>query len=152
MIYDLDEMRKKKIVIGEITFTDPINEYAVEGKANPLNLSKLGPCTVEVYEREGNIPHIHIKPREGKQICICLHTAMYFSHKEHKYQQFSNAKQMVEFNEWMSRPNVKYCSDRTRTNFQVAVELWAELKNPVLFDMSVQPDYSNMLGEIKSNK
>ena len=73
---------------------------------------------------------------------------MYFSHDKIKYDQFSNSKQLQDLDKWLRNPNVKY--GQGRTNYQVAVDLWFMNGNPDYgFDMSVQPDYTTLSGEIQ---
>lgn len=148
MVVDVSE---NKYIIGEINFNEPINEYSIEPEQRSPNIKKLGICKVEVYNDEGAIPHFHVIGG-GKIFCICIHTNKYFSHKEGKYSQFSNATQKEQLNDWLKKKNVKFTkgTDKTLTNYQAIVQLWTELNgNPYGFDFSVQPEYDIMWDEIK---
>lgn len=115
------------------------------------NISKLGTCNIEVYEKEGTIPHFHVIGG-GKNFCICLHTNEYFSHNKNKYSQFSSADQKVQLNEWLKLPNTKLSKNygMPLTNYQAAVETWIRLNgNPYNFNFSTQPEYDKMYKEIK---
>ena len=112
-----------KNVVGAINFFEVMDEASVESQKNTLNTRGIGPCIVEVRANEGPIPHMHIESIDGKfKACVCLHTNKYFSHTGQKYKQFSNTKQLKEFDTWLRKSNVKY--DKTLTNYQVAVQLW----------------------------
>lgn len=141
-----------KNVVGTVNFSEVIDEASVESSRNSLNVKKIGLCTVEVRTNEGTIPHMHIDSVDGKfKACVCLHTNKYFSHTEGKYKQFSNSKQLEEFDSWLRKPNIKFGNERT--NYQVAVDIWRMNGNPDLnFNMSIQPDYTTMSGEIQLNK
>lgn len=143
-----------KNVVGTIKFSEVIDEASVESSRNSLNVKKIGPCIVEVRGHEGTIPHMHIDSMDGKfKACVCLHTNKYFSHTEGKYKQFSNSKQLEEFDSWLRKANAKYGNNNGQTNYQTAVKIWFMNNNPnVGFDMSIQPDYTSMIGEIQDKK
>lgn len=143
------DVSKDRNVVGQLNFNEPINEISIESDKRSPNIKKIGVCSVEVYEKEGAIPHMHVIGKDF-EACVCLHTNKYFSHNESKYSQFANAKHKQQFNEWLKRPNVKFAKNgMNMTNFQTAVYLWVKNRNAVYFDMSVQPDYDVMWEEIK---
>ena len=146
MVVDVSENKYK---IGIIEFLDVIDEASVESSKRNVNIKKIGKCSVEVRDKEGPIPHMHSDSEDGSfKACVCLHTNMYFSHDKIKYDQFSNSKQLHDLDKWLRNPNVKY--GQGRTNYQVAVDLWFMNGNPDYgFDMSVQPDYTTLSGEIQ---
>ena len=58
-----------KLLIGEIEFTDSVNEVSV-GRPN---LDKFGTCKIYVYGNEGPVPHFHLEKSNGEVICcICI--------------------------------------------------------------------------------
>lgn len=148
MIVDIN--KKKGVSIGTINFSDSINEYGIESSKNYPSIAKLGKCDVEVYGREGMHPHIHIYGN-GKEICVALGIAKYFSH-EPQHSQFSNAKQKEDLNSWFRKPNIKVSNadHRNYTNYQAAVSKWNSLNPMAKLDENIpQPDYSMISEEIK---
>lgn len=142
--------KRKGTVIGHIDFSDPINEYAIESNKRMPIFKKLGRCSVEVYGDEGAYPHFHIIGTNGDNICIALYINMYFSHGTMKYTQFSNSYQKEQLNEWLKLPNYKYVKDGSLTNYQALVRVWLSNNgNPYNFDLSMQPEYDKLNGEIK---
>lgn len=140
-----------KNVVGTINFSEAIDEGSVESQKNTLNTRGIGPCIVEVRTNEGTIPHMHIDSIDGKfKACVCLHTNKYFSHTGQKYKQFSNARQLREFDNWLRKENIKHKGEGL-SNYEAAVKLWYDNGNPdVGFDMTVQPDYTTMSEEIQN--
>lgn len=150
MVVDVSE---SKYLIGEINFDEPINEYSIEPEQRSPSIKKLGPCTVEVYDREGMIPHMHVISKE-KIFCICLHTNKYFSHED-KFSQFSSTKQKEDLNEWLKKPNIKVAKDYHLsgiTNYDAAVYMWNKMNPNAILVNNGQPDYSTMFEEIQKNK
>lgn len=150
MVIDVSK-KNKSYIVGEINFTDSLDEAKIESSGNYVRLSKIGKCSVQVNGGEGAIPHMHIDSTDGDfKACVCLHVNKYFSHNEVKYKQFHSQKQLNEFDAWLRSPNIKRSNGLT--NYQVAVDLWVSGGNPVKFDMSKQPDYTKMHEEIQSGK
>lgn len=72
MVVDVSE---SKYIIGIIEFLDVIDESSVESSKRNVNIKKIGKCSVEVRDKEGPIPHMHIDSEDGSfKSCVCLHT------------------------------------------------------------------------------
>ena len=147
------DVTNEKYKIGAIKFSDTICEYAIEPDKRSPYIRKIGTCSVEVYDQEGMIPHMHVVGN-NRVICVCLHTNKYFSHDD-KYIQFSNAKQREEFDNWLRKPNIKVAREHGLgyvTNYEAAVYMWNKLNPHALLAPKKQPDYPNMIEEIQKNK
>lgn len=145
------DITNEKYKIGSIKFDDPICEYAIEADKRSPYIRKIGECSVEVYDREGMIPHMHIVS-DNKIICVCLHTNKYFSH-DIKFSQFSNAKQREDLDSWLRKSNIKVARENALghiTNFEAAVYMWNKLNPHAILSIREQPDYSTMKDEIQN--
>ena len=72
-------MELEELLIGEL---DLGNEILDEQKLGDTNLkSKLGTCGIYVYNKEGQIPHFHIKSKDKKwECCVEIYRPLYFNH------------------------------------------------------------------------
>lgn len=131
---------KELNTIGFIEFNDIINERLV-GKEN---ISKLGICSVDIYDNEGNMPHCHIYNKNHKfETCVRLDKAEYFHHGG-KYKDEFNSKQCKELNDWFSNTNG---GDDSFTNWEICRLFWnisATNSNRKKIKISTQPDYTNI--------
>lgn len=130
-----------KLLIGEINFTDSVNEVSV-GRPN---LDKFGTCKIYVYGNEGPIPHFHLEKSNGEVICcICIFEAKYF-HQE-TYPTILSSKQKKELNKYM-KTYTKNSFGAKLTVWETAANAWngANEKYAVTPNQSlVQPDYTDL--------
>lgn len=157
----IDVSKSKIIMIGEIDFSEAINEdMQIEPNVgNRLNLpGGIGQCKVYINDIEGPIPHIHVVTKDKKWgSCVCLHDALYFPHGNDNLTKGTfNSKQSKVFNSWMGTKN---SANPTLTNFQVSASQWYKAFGEKYGEMykrngiivNVQPDYSRMLGDVNPN-
>lgn len=72
-------MNEKGIYIGTIDFDNGALLESVN--ATPLNLKRRGKCDISIYPKEGpNIPHFHLQPLSGRDICIYIFYPRLFPH------------------------------------------------------------------------
>lgn len=134
-------------LLGNIEFTDPINEQEIEDGDKRFKSASIGQCKVEIYGSEGSIPHMHIfNVNKSFNTCICIHSNNYFSHGG-KYRDKFTSKQCKEFNNWLKKINSKFIGNLT--NWEVAAGLW-EVANPDCkfnkkYKVKIQPNYETMI-------
>lgn len=134
MVIDIDELQPT--IVGTIKFSDPIDEENIAY----IGLSGLsGVCTVEIFPREGQIPHCHIKFKGNTGTCVKLYEADYFLHGPYKL--ILNAAQKKDLNDWMLSED-----DSGNTNWAKVCDAWW-LRNPnCLFSKitTTPPDYNDL--------
>lgn len=107
----------EKITIGTIEFNDVIAEQQVQGNKR-FNPNGIGECVIEVYPREGPIPHFHIFSRDKKfNTCIRIYENFYFSHGG-KYKDIFNSKQCKQLNGYLKQDYTKG---------RVKITIWDEI-------------------------
>lgn len=88
MIYDVTDLMKQYVIIGEIDFSDNLKNTVSESSIvsnddNKPNLRGIGLCNILIGTDEGLVPHIHIKSKNIKwRSCIYLHEAHITFHME----------------------------------------------------------------------
>lgn len=135
------------VLLGSINFEDSVNEQEIEDKNRRFNSKSIGECKVEIYAGEGAIPHMHIFNNDKTfEACICIYSNNYFAHGG-KYTSKFSSKQCREFNNWMSKMNIKFAGNIT--NWQAAAGLWEFLnpdcKFPENRKVRIQPHYEDMV-------
>lgn len=133
-------------LIGEINFSQSLNESEISDKKSRFSIKKVGPCKIEVYSGEGTIPHFHIIGIGKKfNCCVRIYDAHFFSHGN-KYRDTLNSSQCLELNIWLQEINSK--SAVPMTNWQMIKTLWeisnSDCKYPERLKTDLQPDYSKM--------
>lgn len=134
-------------VLGNIIFEDAINEQEIENKNNRFKPKSIGECKVEIYNGEGQVPHIHVFNNDKSfETCVCIYSNNYFAHGG-KYTDKFSSKQCKEFNDWMNNQNTKFPGNAT--NWEVTAFLWEFLnpdcKFPENRKAKTQPHYENMI-------
>ena len=72
-------MSKEVYLIGEIDFSQSLNESEIGSKNSRFSIKKVGPCKIEVYNVEGQIPHFHISGISKKfNCCVRIYDAHFF--------------------------------------------------------------------------
>lgn len=121
---------------GIITFKEELLEQEIGGK-NRLNLGKkIKECKVEVYNGEGQIPHMHVYSTNGNfSTCVCIYSPHYFSHGG-KYTGKFNSSQCKQFNDWI------------QDHWKNIVRIWEDsnpnCKFPESRKTKIQPNYTYM--------
>ena len=135
----------EKITIGTINFNDVIAEQQVQGNKR-FNPNDIGECVIEVYPREGPIPHFHIFSRDKKfNTCIRIYENFYFSHGG-KYKDIFNSKQCKQLNEYLKQD---YTKGRVKiTIWDEIIFSWYILNPDCIYPDSkkanTQPHYENL--------
>lgn len=134
-------------LLGDINFTNSINEQEIEDKGKRFKASSIGQCKVEIYGSEGSIPHMHIFNLDKSfDTCVCIYSNNYFSHGG-KYRDKFTSRQCKEFNNWLKKANSNAPMDAS--NWQVAVILWETANPDCKFDkrhkVKTQPNYETMI-------
>lgn len=163
MIYDITNLMKRYIVIGEIDFSDnledTINESSIASNdSDKPNLRGIGLCNVLIGTDEGPVPHIHIKSKNIKWgSCICLHEAYYFPHGGNPLTEgVFNSKQAKDFDNWMKSKSPK---DPSISNYLYCTGSWLaqyQDKYRYIYDknhtnFTIKPDYTKMLCDFNEN-
>jgi len=143
-----DHPTKEVYLIGEIDFSQSLNESEIDSKNSRFSIKKVGPCKIEVYNGEGQIPHFHITGISKKfNCCVRIYDAHFFSHGN-KYRDTLNASQCTELNNWLMQINSKSLPNAPVTNWQMIVYMWEnsnpDCKYPEKLKTDSQPDYSKM--------
>lgn len=133
--------------LGNIIFDESINEQEISNKNNRFKAKSIGECKVEIYNGEGQVPHMHIFNNDKTfETCICIYSNNYFAHGG-KYTDKLSSKQCKEFNNWMQQRNTK--ATMVATNWDIAAFLWEFLnpdcKFPENHKVKTQPHYENMI-------
>ena len=134
-------MEKDITMIGRINFSENINERSVGSD----DISKLGECTVHVYDGEGNLPHCHIFNNDKSfETCVRLDIAEYFSHGN-KYKDTFNSRQCRELNRWFKKKNK---ANESFTNWEICKLFWnvsaTNYNNKNKISINKQPDYTKL--------
>ena len=101
---------------------------------------------IEVYPKEGQIPHFHIFNKDHSfESCIRIYDNHYFSHGG-KYRSILSTTQAKELDYWLRLQNSR--SNKVISNWEFAKETW-EFNNlncrfPQNKKVLIQPDYSKM--------
>ena len=131
--------------VGTLVLSDILNEASLKKKLNFGG--QLGECTVYVRSNEEQIPHVHVKSKNGNfETCVCLNINKQFVHKSHK-DKFSNNDQRKEFDKFMGQ---KSKEDPSKTNWQLSGLLWnaTNVDRPqVNWQTGKKPNYSIMNDE-----
>ena len=111
--------------IGELDL-DLGNEILDEQKLEDVNLkSKLVTCGIYVYNKEGKIPHFHIKSKNNEcECCIEIYRPLYFNHGTKQGR--LNNKQCELLDAWMSKKSTLL----PVTNWDMINALWVTSQNP----------------------
>ena len=152
--YDEIHNDYNKLCIGSIDdFEISINEVSIGSRS----FSKIGKVKINVYEKEGPVPHFHIEG-DGFSCCVCIFDNMYFDHGIHT--DTLNKSQCKQLDEFMRERSEL---DLTRTNWELCKLFW-EASN-VYFndniaminryrmmygDRKQQPDYTDIKGYKKN--
>ena len=138
---------EKGIEIGIITFKDDFyKSIEISKGTHRFNTKRIGECKIEVYPKEGQIPHFHIFNKDHSfESCIRIYDNHYFSHGG-KYRSILSTTQAKELDYWLRLQNSR--SNKDISNWEFAKETW-EFNNlncrfPQNKKVSIQPDYSKM--------
>ena len=137
-----------KFLIGEIVFNEDystINEAEVIDNQRYNPGGSIGECKIEVYSREGDIPHFYVFNKNGSfDTCIKIYSAEYFHHEGHNGV-FNSSKDRKELNKWLKKRNKIL---RNSTNWEIIVYMWEsanpECSFPILQKTNIQPDYTKL--------
>lgn len=135
----------EKYTIGTIEFTDSIAESYTK-----MNFDSIGICEINIYGKEGIIPHFHILSKSRSKVkgnksnfncCICLYEPLYFNHgtKQDKLDKKSKEK----LNSWLSEP---VDQNTSTTNWEMLCYIWKFAGNPMINvpNNPKQPDYTKL--------
>ena len=111
-----------------------------EASVNDIHMSGIGTVTIHVYGGEGEIPHFHIRNKNGSfETCVRLYEAKYFKHQGKS--DSLNSKQMKFLDKAMRTRH----KDLVETNWEFACVLWDSANKTSLFSKSKkQPDYTKL--------
>ena len=118
-------MELEELLIGEL---DLGNEILDEQKLGDTNLkSKLVTCGIYVYNKEGQIPHFHIKSKNNEwECCIEIYRPLYFNHGSKQCK--LNNKQCELLDTWMNKKSTLL----PVTNWDMIDALWVTSQNPTI--------------------
>ena len=126
--------------IGSLEISFPINEDLV---GDDLDLTGRK-CSVNVYAKEGNIPHLHITSNKSNKIdaALMLNVASHFEHGEHKT--ILSKTNLKEIDKWLDEKstNEKY---KDLTNYEVCKIFWNKGPSKLKATALVKPDYTNAI-------
>lgn len=133
-------------LLGSIDFNDTLFEQEIEDKDKRFKTKSIGPCKVEIYGGEGDVPHMHVfNINKTFEACICIYSNHYFAHGG-KYSDKFTSKQSKEFNEWIKQTNSK--APMLASNWEAAAFLWEvanpDCRYPKNRKVREQPHYENM--------
>ena len=152
--YDEIHNEYNRLCAGTIdNFEISINETNIER----LSLNKIGYVRINVYEKEGPVPHFHIEG-DGFSCCVCIFDNIYFDHGIHT--DTLNKSQCKQLDEFMRD---KSEIDPIHTNWEMCKILW-EADNVqsndninivnryrmMYGDRKQQPDYTDIRGYKKN--
>lgn len=129
-------------LVGTLDFSK-VDDYISEALVDKINIKKLGVIKVEVYNKEGPIPHFHLNGDNFK-CCICIHKPMYFDHGKYHDKLPSYARKIL--NKWLSKATK---DSPVLTNWELIKIFWKH-ENPDWdnkYNIRIpkkQPDYSNI--------
>lgn len=88
----------------DIYLREPIERLIHTESFGQVNLKKYNNCKIFVYGNEGQIPHFHIFNNDHTfDNCICLHTPMYFVHKNiHRKSEKLSTYQKIILQDYLS--------------------------------------------------
>ena len=103
---------EKGIEIGSITFKDDFYESIEISKGtHRFNTKRIGECKIEVYPKEGQIPHFHIFNKDHSfESCIRIFEPEYLDHNG-KYTDTLTYDQCKKLNEWMNSISIIFPYD-----------------------------------------
>lgn len=135
----------EKAVIGEIDFSDIVNEKEVIS-SNRYKVKNIGQCKIEIYENEGQIPHFHITGiSKTFNCCVRIYEPYFFIHGN-KCRDTLNTNQCKELDTWLRQQNKN--SIGNMSNWEAIVFMWytfnPDCKYPEFKKTNKQPDYTRM--------
>ena len=135
----------EKITIGTIEFNDVIDEHQIQGNKR-FNPNGIGECIIEVYPREGSIPHFHIFSKDKKfDTCIRIYENFYFSHGG-KYKDIFNSKQCKQLNDYLKQDYTK--GPKIISIWEAIIFCWYLLNPDCIYPenkkVNTQPHYENL--------
>jgi len=141
----ISNIKKDNIIVGNIVFSDYINEKEVSGINNRFRTKNIGECKIEVYGGEGPIPHFHIISINGNfDCCVRIYDNHFFQHDIHR--DTLNSRQCAESNNWLKLTSDK--SINPITNWNYIALLWGDLNPECMYPDSKkckeQPKYNLM--------
>ena len=137
---NLKNILKEDVIVGDINFSDIMNEDTLADKA-PIR--KLNNCIIEVRSREGfNVPHFHITNGEY-DACIMIFNNKYFNHNDECNDKLTS-RQCKELEKWMNQPTTckKKPAGINLNNWQMMQLLWNQYHNTNY--NREQPNYSTI--------
>ena len=146
--YHSNRSYSKVSLIGEFSVEDDsisedtIISNQISYKKKTLNYQIL------VYDKEGPIPHFHVKGKDGNvDVCICIFEPRYFDHRSHVGT--LNSKELKVLDGFLRSE----CNSITKnTYWGFIVDTWCYNnrydynKYPQIIVTDKQPDYTHMLG------
>lgn len=115
-------------------FADAIKIVLKEERDVGAYISTGGIWKVEIYELEGNLPHIHVTTASGEMSAPRLDIANYFIHEGKRY--IMSSKERKDFDNFMNEkmaPNL--------TKWQFCVNKWNENSNHKIKVGKEKPNY-----------
>ena len=129
-------MELEELLIGEL---DLGNEILDEQKLGDTNLKyKLGTCGIYVYNKEGQIPHFHIKSKDKKwECCVEIYRPLYFNHGSKQGKLNNNQCELLDT--WMNKKSTLL----PVANWDMIDALWATSQNPTtnVPNNRIKPNY-----------
>lgn len=126
-----------------------IGEVLLEDQIEKKDYYFMDKYKAEVYPRERDIPHLHLRKKGEPDICICLYSNEIYVHANHTGT--LNSGECKKLYIWMQKRNSKRFIDENgkfMTNWEVATFLWWDnnpnCKFPKPQNVSM-PDYRNMV-------
>lgn len=137
-------MNNMVTTIGNIAFSEPINEVEISRINNRFKPNHIGECKVEVYAGEGSIPHFHIVGvNTDFDCCVRIYDNHFFEHGIHR--DTLNAKQCQQLHDWLKRTNDRLGN---KSNWKTIVTTWEDNNPNCVYPAnkkcSDMPDYSKM--------
>ena len=131
-------MELEESFIGELDL-DLGNEILDEHKLGDTNLKyKLGTCGIYVYNKEGQIPHFHIKSKDKKwECCVEIYRPLYFNHGSKQGKLNNNQCELLDT--WMNKKSTLL----PVANWDMIDALWATSQNPTtnVPNNRIKPNY-----------
>ena len=125
------------------------NNYVDHIVAGTIDFSTVGSCKIEIYGKEGPIPHFHIINKSNDfECCICIYSANYFTHGSKTDNKLSSIE-LKELDTWLRQPN-KYF--KPLTNWDTICVYWKTSENHMVLTPNNQPHYEDTVNTIQDTK
>ena len=120
--------------------------YVDHALIGTIDFSTAGNCKIEVYGKEGSIPHFHITNKSiNFECCLCIYEPLYFNHGS-KTDKLSK-KELKILDTWLREKNDEFT---VYTRWEVICILWKMSENPseLIPKILIQPHYEDTVNMI----